>query len=57
MGQIAGAVAGGPSTVKATPRVAPTMMPLTEFPGGLSGTVALVLGLLVTVVWLYYLYR
>lgn len=34
------------------------MVPLaTEFPGGLSGTVALVLGLLVTTVWLYYLYR
>ena len=34
------------------------MFPLTEsFPGGLSGTVALVVGLLVTAAWLYYLYR
>lgn len=33
------------------------MLPLTEFPGALSGTVALVLGLLVTAAWLYYLYR
>jgi len=33
------------------------MLPLTSFPGGPSGTVALVLGLLVTVAWLYYLYR
>jgi hypothetical protein len=34
------------------------MFPLaTEFPGALSGSVALVLGLLVTAAWLYYLYR
>jgi hypothetical protein len=34
------------------------MFPLeTTFPGALSGTVALVLGLLVTAAWLYYLYR
>jgi len=34
------------------------MYPLAEaFPDALSGTVALVLGLLVTAAWLYYLYR
>jgi hypothetical protein len=34
------------------------MPPLVSgFPGALSGTVALVVGLLVTAAWLYYLYR
>lgn len=29
----------------------------TSFPGAAAGTVALVVGLLVTAVWMYYLYR
>lgn len=34
------------------------MYPLvTEFPDALSGTVALVFGLLVTAAWIYYFYR
>jgi hypothetical protein len=48
----------GASTFKTTPVQSSSMFPLeTTFPGALSGTVALVLGLLMTAVWLYYLYR
>jgi hypothetical protein len=54
---VPGPVSPGSSTVKGAPGVATGMLPLTEFPGALSGTVALALGLLVTAAWLYYLYR
>jgi hypothetical protein len=48
----------GPSTVKSAPAQPQGVFPLaTAFPGALAGTVALVLALLVTAAWLYYLYR
>lgn len=47
-----------PSTVKAATAQVGCMYPLaTAFPDALSGTVALLLALVVTAAWLYYFYR